>query len=117
MRGKYLTISTGLTLCCLFWAATLCACVQMPRRNPRAASFDSSPAGFGGREADASRVNINTASREELERLPGIGPALASRIVEHRGRYGPFRRAEHLVQVRGMSDARLRELLPLIEAG
>ena len=60
------------------------------------------------------RVNINKASRAELERLPGIGPALAARIVEHRDRHGPFRRPEHLLLVRGFSDTRFRELRPHI---
>lgn len=55
-------------------------------------------------------VNLNTATREELERLPGIGAALASRIIEHRERYGRFRRPEHLLIVRGISERRFREL-------
>src|SRR5262245_47843256 len=38
------------------------------------------------------RININTASVEELERLPGIGPAIASGIVEHRRKHGLFKR-------------------------
>jgi competence protein ComEA len=49
-----------------------------------------------------------------LERLPGIGPALAARIVEQRERYGPFRRAEHLMLVRGVSERRFRQLRPFI---
>ncbi|MGH9943991.1 MAG: ComEA family DNA-binding protein [Pyrinomonadaceae bacterium] len=57
-----------------------------------------------------SRININTAAREELEKLPGVGAGLAARIVEHRERYGPFRRAEHLMMVRGISERRFAEL-------
>src|SRR2546425_11750582 len=60
------------------------------------------------------RVNINTASAKELEALPGIGKGLAERIVEHRAKYGPFRRTEHLIIVRGISDARFRALRDLI---
>ena len=55
-------------------------------------------------------VNINTASEKELEKLPGIGRGLAERIVEHREKYGPFRRPEHLIMVRGISDKRFRAL-------
>jgi competence protein ComEA len=44
--------------------------------------------------------------------LPGIGPGLAMRIIEHRQRYGRFRRAEHLIMVRGLSDERFRVLRP-----
>jgi len=58
----------------------------------------------------ATRININTASEKELEKLPGIGRGLADRIVEHREKYGPFRRPEHLIMVRGISDKRFRTL-------
>ena len=51
-------------------------------------------------------VNINTASVAELEKLPNIGVGLAKKIVEHREKYGPFRRAEHLMMVRGISETR-----------
>jgi len=56
------------------------------------------------------RININTATANELETLPGIGKGLAERIVDHREKYGPFRRSEHLVIVRGISDRRFRAL-------
>lgn len=55
-------------------------------------------------------VNINTATRDELERLPGIGPGLAARIIEYRERYGRFRRAEHLIMVRGFSHRRFQAM-------
>jgi competence protein ComEA len=61
-----------------------------------------------------ARVSINRATREELERLPGIGRALAARIVEHRERHGLFRRPEHLIIVRGFGERRFRELRGLI---
>jgi competence ComEA-like helix-hairpin-helix protein len=61
-----------------------------------------------------TRININTASAQELEKLPGIGRGYAQRIVEHREKYGPFRRPEHLIMVRGISDKRFRALRELI---
>src|SRR5438105_6175961 len=61
-----------------------------------------------------TRININTAPASELESLPGIGKALAARIIEHREKYGPFRRVEHLIIVRGISDKRFRALRELI---
>lgn len=65
--------------------------------------------------AAENAVNINTASVEELEKLPNIGTRLAQRIVEHRDRYGGFRRAEHLILVPGISDKRFRQLQNLIK--
>src|SRR5467141_2713048 len=57
-----------------------------------------------------TRINSNTASAEELEKLPGIGRGFAQRIVEHREKWGAFRRPEHLIMVRGLSDKRFRAL-------
>lgn len=65
-------------------------------------------------EEAAQRTNINTASAVELEKLPGIGKGLAERIIDHREKFGPFRRTEHLIIVRGISDRRFRALRDLI---
>ena len=94
-------------LCCVV-AAVGAACVKLPRR----AAVSNPPESH----VSAPRVSINRATREELERLPGVGPALAARIVEHRSRFGPFRRAEHLMLVRGISERRFRQLRPFIDA-
>ena len=66
--------------------------------------------------ARAPLININTASPEELETLPGIGRGLAARIVAYRSEYGRFRRPEHLMMVRGISDRRFRAMRSLITA-
>ncbi|MBI3321095.1 MAG: helix-hairpin-helix domain-containing protein [Candidatus Omnitrophica bacterium] len=50
----------------------------------------------------ARGVDVNTAGIAELERLPGVGPTLAKRIVAYRDRHGPFHRAEELSQVPGI---------------
>ena len=64
------------------------------------------------REAEAVHhgLNINTADLDALQSLPGIGPQLALKIIEHRNRYGPFRKREHLLIVEGISEARYREV-------
>jgi competence protein ComEA len=59
-------------------------------------------------------VNINTASLEELQKIPHIGESLARRIVDHREANGPFRRVEHLMLVSGISDKRFRKIRPLV---
>lgn len=63
---------------------------------------------------DRGKVNINLASREQLETLPGIGPELAAAIVQHREANGPFEYAEHLIEVPGISKTMMETLLDLI---
>ncbi len=94
----------------MFVLALTSACVKLPRRPAGPAGNLAGPAVADTRP----RVNLNRATPQELERLPGVGPALAARIVEHRERHGPFRRPEHLLLVRGISERRLRELRPFI---
>jgi competence protein ComEA len=53
---------------------------------------------------EAARVDINRASVEELMSLPGVGPAKAKAIVEHR-QTAPFKKTEELLQVRGIGDS------------
>lgn len=61
-------------------------------------------------------IDINTATAAELEGLPGIGAGFAARIVDHRARYGAFRRKEHLLIVRGMGERRYEAIESLIVA-
>ncbi len=60
-------------------------------------------------------ININTATVYELERLPGIGEKTAEAIVQFRTENGPFRRAEHVLQIRGISEKRFNEFRHLIK--
>jgi competence protein ComEA len=59
-------------------------------------------------------ININTASAEDLQRLPHVGPAVAEKIVAHRRKFGPFKRPEQLMMIDGISDLRFRRIRPLI---
>jgi len=64
----------------------------------------------------APRINLNTATVEELTSLPGIGPSYAKRIVEYREKNGPFKRVEDLVNVQGIGEkilARIRDRVTL----
>lgn len=61
-------------------------------------------------------VNVNTATVAELERLPHIGRKTAEAIVQFRDENGPFRRLEHLMLIRGLSEKRFNELRPLLRA-
>ena len=98
-------------LCCALTLLCAASCARLPRRTSVAVVTETTPAAFdAARAATTPLVNINRATREELERLPGVGPALAARIVEHRERHGAFRRVEHLLAVRGVSQRRFAEL-------
>ena len=63
----------------------------------------------------SAAVNINSATVDELEKLPHIGETLARRIVEFREENGPFRRAENLLLVDGISENKFQEIRPLIK--
>jgi competence protein ComEA len=58
----------------------------------------------------AERIDLNAATAAELEKLPGIGKTVAERIVSHREQYGAFRRPEHLMMVRGISEQKFRAI-------
>jgi competence protein ComEA len=64
-----------------------------------------------------SRVDLNHADPEELQSLPGIGPALAQRILESRLRDGPFRSPEDLLRVRGIGPTTLARLRDQVVPG
>ena len=59
-------------------------------------------------------VNINTATADDLEKIPYIGEKLARDILEHRETHGRFRKPEHLMLLQGISDKRYREIRGLI---
>ena len=62
----------------------------------------------------AAPLNVNTAGAAALEELPGIGPALAAAIVEHRRRFGPFASVDELTEVSGIGSVKLEQLRPRV---
>lgn len=95
--GKCLLLSVAVLL------ASLAACsskVVYAPQNPVALS--------------PSAININSATADELEKLPLIGRKTAENIVLFRTEHGPFRRIEHLLQIRGISETRFLELQPFL---
>jgi competence protein ComEA len=55
-------------------------------------------------------INLNTATLDQLETLPGIGPSLGQRILDYRQEHGPFRSVEDLLNVSGIGEKRLADL-------
>jgi len=62
----------------------------------------------------AGVVNVNTASAEQLQMLPRVGPALAGRIIDFREANGPFRTVDEIVAVKGIGETSLEKLEPYI---
>lgn len=76
--------------------------------------YGSAKAGSGRNSSMMQRVRINSASADELQQLPGIGPALAQRIVETRNS-GRFTSVEDLLRVLGIGKAKLAKLRDYVE--
>jgi DNA uptake protein ComE-like DNA-binding protein len=87
--------------------------VARPRRPPRDEPRPRAAPGADRQPARAAPLDVNHASEAELARLPGIGPALAARIVAAR----PFEDVDALRRVRGLRRSTLERLRPSVSAG
>ena len=65
----------------------------------------------------AGKVNLNTATVSQLEELPGIGPALAARIVDHRQKNGAFKSVEDLMAVKGIGEKNFAKIQTYLSVG
>ena len=63
---------------------------------------------------DSERVNINTASLDELDTLPGIGPVTAQAIIDHRLENGRFQRIDEITDVTGIGSATYERIMDMI---
>ncbi len=70
----------------------------------------SAPGGGAAPTATGARISLATATLEQLDTLPGIGPVTAQAILDHRAEHGPFRSVDDLLDVRGIGEATLADL-------
>lgn len=75
------------------------------------------PSGARVRAAATRLIDLNRATAEELQAIPGIGPVIAQRIVAYRDERGPFRRPEQLMEVPGVGEKTFERIAPLVTAG
>jgi competence protein ComEA len=59
-------------------------------------------------------LNLNTATAQELVKLPGVGDVMAKRIIDYRERHGRLRRAEEIIIIEGFSDRKYRAIAALV---
>ena len=87
--------------------------IHVPRQGEAMAAGQTSSGAASGPDAGGSSsglININTATVEELDSLPGIGPSTAAAIVEDRERNGPFASPEDLMRVSGIGEGKFSKL-------
>lgn len=87
--------------------------IHVPRQGEAVASgqtFSGPASGSDGGASLSGVININTATAEELDSLPGIGPSTAAAIVEDRERNGPFASPEDLMRVSGIGEGKFSKL-------
>jgi competence protein ComEA len=65
-------------------------------------------------KAPQGKLNLNRATAEDLQHLPGIGPVLAQRVVDRRTKHGPFHTVDDLRDVKGIGKKRMDQLRPLV---
>lgn len=68
-------------------------------------------------KATAKKVNINTASLDELQTLPRIGEKVAQRIVDYRKEHGDFKKIEEIMKVKGVGEKTFKLIRDKIEVG
>ena len=88
-------LASRVLLFLVFWTA--CAAIVSAQKKPPAKPLD-----------------LNTATLEQLEQLPGIGPTTAKAIIEFREKGGPFQRVEDLRAIHGISKSKLEKLRPYL---
>jgi len=99
---------------CLTWPLLAAAESSPPAPLQPTATHQTTPTpSTSPTKPDEGIVNINTASAEELERLPGVGPTRARAILDLRARK-PFKHLEDLMQVKGIGRATFRKLRPYL---
>src|SRR5260370_3464648 len=76
------------------------------------------PAVSGGKKKPPAKpVNINTATSEEFQQVPGIGPATAEKILRMRKSYGAFKSVDDLLAIRGLGPKRLEKMRKYLTVG
>jgi competence protein ComEA len=74
----------------------------------------SGSAASGAAGGTGQIIDLNRATADELDALPGVGPAIAQAIVDYRDEHGPFATVDDLLDVRGIGEAKLEDIRPRV---
>ena len=99
---RQLSFVLGSFLVLVFALATPVSAQDKPAAKPKAAAAPSSP------------INLNTATVQQLEALPGVGTRTAQLIVEHRQKNGGFKKVEELMNIKGIGEKSFLKLKPMV---
>jgi len=88
--------------------------VLVPRRMRAGASDGTAPATVGPSGVTGSKVSLSSATLEELDALPGVGPITAQKIIDYRTAHGPFASVDDLDAVPGIGPTRIEQLRDLV---
>jgi competence protein ComEA len=81
----------------------LILCIGMTMSSISVLAQKSSP-------ASTEKINLNSATLEQLQTLPGIGPAIAKSIIDHRTKVGKFSRIEEIINVKGIGEKKFQKI-------
>ncbi len=96
MKLRHLSFALALVLCLSLAMAPVTAFAQQSKASSKATATE--------------KVNLNTATLEQLQTLPGIGPAVAKRILDHRTKVGKFNKIEEILNVKGIGEKRFQRM-------
>lgn len=88
--------------------------VEVVPSGPAAPGAGGAPGNTGIPDVPAGPIDLNAATAEQLDTLPGVGPSTAAAILAHRDESGPFRSVDDLLDVRGIGEAKLEALRDLV---
>ena len=100
----------GIRMDCILMLCLVFLCGSMPAVAQKTDAAPATPPGA----ANAAKINLNSATAEQLATLPGIGSATAKLIIEHRTNVGKFNRVEELMNVKGIGEKKFEALKDLL---
>jgi comEA protein len=103
MNSRKIKIVCILALCVGLMMSSVSIMAQKSAMDRVATKSASTP-------ASTEKINLNSATVEQLESLPGVGPAMAKTIVEHRTKVGKFNRIEEIMKVKGIGEKKFQKI-------